>query len=170
MKKLYISHPSKDLTYEEFLEIRELSKLKAQKIIGEPLKLVDFLEDADIVYFADNWKKSKVCKIEHEKTKKQKLDIIEEKTWVIDIKKIIIAILSAILITLIIVATPSQAQQKTYGDIYTYEYVYNNFGRPILNSDHTNVVTRVRHSINTIEEYEYWLNNNFNHNVFIDND
>lgn len=85
-------------------------------------------------------------------------------------KKLIIAILTAILITLIIVTTPSQAQQKTYGDIYTYEYVYNNFGRPILNSDHTNVVTRVRHSINTIDEYEYWLNNNFNHNVFIDND
>ena len=85
-------------------------------------------------------------------------------------KKLIIAILTAILIILTIVAIPLQAQQKTYGDIYTYEYVYNNFGRPILNSDYTNVVTRVRHSINTIDEYEYWLNNNFNHNVFIDND
>lgn len=169
MKKLYVSYPSNDFPYEEHL-IRELSKFRAEKLLGEPLKLVDSLEEADIVYFADNWKKSKVCKIEHGKAKKYKLDIIEEKNWVIDIKKIIIAILSAILITLIIVATPSQAQQKIYGDIYTYEYVYNNFGRPILNSDHTNVVTRVRHSINTIDEYEYWLNNNFNHNVFIDND
>lgn len=82
-------------------------------------------------------------------------------------KKIMISILTGLFI---IGATPSQAQQKTYGDIYTYEYVYNNFGRPILNSDYTNVVTRVRHSINTIDEYEYWLNNNYNHNVFIDND
>lgn len=82
-------------------------------------------------------------------------------------KKVLISILTGLFI---IGATPVKAQQKTYGDIYTYEYVYNNFGRPILNSDYTNVVTRVRHSINTIDEYEYWLNNNFNHNVFIDND
>lgn len=170
MKKLYVSYPLKDLTYEEFLKTRELIKFKTENFIEEPLKLVDSLEEADIVYFADGWKKSKVCKIEHGKAKRQKLDIIEEKTWVINIKKLIIAILTAILITLTIVAIPSQAQQKTYGDIYTYEYVYNNFGRPILNSDHSNVVTRVRHSINTIDEYEYWLNNNFNHNVFIDND
>lgn len=82
-------------------------------------------------------------------------------------KKIMISILTGLFI---IGSSPIQAQQKTYGDIYTYEYVYNNFGRPILNSDYTNVVTRVRHSINTIDEYEYWLNNNYNHNVFIDND
>ena len=82
-------------------------------------------------------------------------------------KKILISILTALFI---IGSSPVQAQDKVYGDIYTYEYVYNNFGRPTLNSDHTNVVTRVRHSINTIDEYEYWLNNNFNHNVFIDND
>lgn len=82
-------------------------------------------------------------------------------------KKILISILTALFI---IGSSPVQAQHKVYGDIYTYEYVFNNFGRPILNPDHTNVVTRVRHTINSIEEYEYWLNNNFNHNVFIDND
>lgn len=82
-------------------------------------------------------------------------------------KKIIISILTTLFI---IGSSPVQAQNKVYGDIYTYEYVYNNFGRPILNPDYTNVVTRVRHTINSIDEYEYWLNNNFNHNVFIDND
>lgn len=82
-------------------------------------------------------------------------------------KKVLISILTGLFI---IGSSPVQAQNKVYGDIYTYEYVYNNFGRPILNPDYTNVVTRVRHTINSIEEYEYWLNNNFNHNVFIDND
>ena len=81
-------------------------------------------------------------------------------------KKVLISILTGLFI---IGSSPVQAQDKTYGDVYTYEYVFDNFGKPLLNPDRSNVITRVRHTINSIEEYEYWLDNNFNNNVFINN-
>lgn len=80
-------------------------------------------------------------------------------------KKILISILAALFI---IGSSPVQAQDKIYGDIYTYEYVYDIFGKPKLNVDRSNLITRVRHTINTIDEYEFWLDNNFNNPVFVE--
>ena len=79
-------------------------------------------------------------------------------------KKILISILAALFI---IGSSPVQAQNKIYGDIYTYEYVYDIFGKPKLNADRSNLITRVRHRINSIDEYEFWLDNNFNNPVFV---
>jgi hypothetical protein len=79
-------------------------------------------------------------------------------------KKILISILTALFI---IGSNPVQAQDKIYGDIYTYEYVYDIFGKPKLNADRSNLITRVRHTINSIDEYEFWLDNNFNNPVFV---
>ena len=47
------------------------------------------------------------------------------------------------------------------------EYVYDIFGKSKLNVDRSNVITRVRHTINSIDEYEFWLDNNYNNPVFI---
>lgn len=80
-------------------------------------------------------------------------------------KKILISILTALFI---IGSNPVQAQNKIYGDIYTYEYVYDIFGKPKLNADRSNLITRVRHTINSIDEYEFWLDNNFNNPVFVE--
>ena len=79
-------------------------------------------------------------------------------------KKILITILTGLFL---IGSNPVQAQDKVYGDIYTYEYVYDIFGKPKLNADRSNLITRVRHTINTIDEYEFWLDNNFNNPVFV---
>lgn len=79
-------------------------------------------------------------------------------------KKILISILTGLFI---IGSNPVQAQDKIYGDIYTYEYVYDIFGKPKLNADRSNLITRVRHTINSIDEYEFWLDNNFNNPVFV---
>lgn len=79
-------------------------------------------------------------------------------------KKVLISILTVLFI---IGSNPVQAHDKVYGDIYTYEYVYDIFGKPKLNADRSNLITRVRHTINTIDEYEFWLDNNFNNPVFV---
>lgn len=80
-------------------------------------------------------------------------------------KKILITILTGLFI---IGSNPVQAQDKIYGDIYTYEYVYDIYGKPKLNADRSNLITRVRHTINSIDEYEFWLDNNFNNPVFVE--
>lgn len=80
-------------------------------------------------------------------------------------KKILITILTGLFI---IGSNPVQAQDKIYGDIYTYEYVYDIYGKPKLNADRSNLITRVRHTINSIDEYEFWLDNNFNNPLFVE--
>ena len=79
-------------------------------------------------------------------------------------KKLLISLLTGIMV---ISATPVQAQDKLYGDIYTYEYVYDFYGNMILNKDGSVLITRVKHSINNIDEYEFWLDNNFNNPVYM---
>ena len=54
MKKLFISQPMSGLTDKEILEVR-------QNAIKEA---IEFLADADVVYFARVWSKSRGCKIE----------------------------------------------------------------------------------------------------------
>ena len=79
-------------------------------------------------------------------------------------KKLLISLLTGIMI---IGAAPVQAQEKIYGDIYTYDYVYDCYGNIVLNKNGSALITRVKHSINSIEEYEFWLDNNFNNPVYM---
>ena len=79
-------------------------------------------------------------------------------------KKVLISLLTGVIL---IGATPVQAQDKIYGDIYTYEYVYDFYGNVITNKNGSALITRVKHSINTIEDFEFWKDNNFNNPVYI---
>ena len=79
-------------------------------------------------------------------------------------KKVLISLLTGVIL---IGGTPVQAQDKIYGDVYTKEYVYDFYGNIITNKDGSALITRVRHTINTIDDYEFWINNNFNNPVFI---
>ena len=79
-------------------------------------------------------------------------------------KKLLISLLTGIMV---IGAVPVQAQNKVYGDVYTYEYVYDCYGNMILNKDGSALITRVKHSVNTIEEFDFWKDNNFNNPVYI---
>ena len=90
MKKLFISQPMRGLTDEEILKAREEIRKKAEKIIGEPVELIDsfikeypgeinksvpvyylgksiqLLSQADIAYFGGDWRNARGCLIEHE--------------------------------------------------------------------------------------------------------
>lgn len=101
MKKLFISQPMQGLSGEEILKAREQIKQRAEKVIGEPVKLIDsfieeypqkvksmpvwylgksiqFLSQADIAYFGKGWRNARGCKIEHEIAKEYGIDRIEE--------------------------------------------------------------------------------------------
>ena len=80
-------------------------------------------------------------------------------------KKVLISLLTGVIL---IGATPVQAKDKVYGDIYTKEYVYDFYGNVITNKNGSALITRVKHSINTIDEYEFWKDNNFNNPVYMD--
>ena len=79
-------------------------------------------------------------------------------------KKIMISLLTGIMV---IGATPVQAKNKVYGNIYTKEYVYDFYGNVITNKDGSALITRVKHSINSIEDYEFRKDNNFNNPVYM---
>ena len=79
-------------------------------------------------------------------------------------KKVLISLLTGIIV---IGVTPVQAKDKLYGDVYTLEYVYDFYGNVITNKNGSALITRVKHSINSIEEYEFWLDNNFNNPVYM---
>ena len=79
-------------------------------------------------------------------------------------KKVLISLLTGLFI---IGSTPAQAQEKIYGDIYTLEYVYDFYGNVITNKNGSALITRVKHSINSIDEYEFWKDNNFNNPVYM---
>ena len=79
-------------------------------------------------------------------------------------KKIMISLLTGLFI---IGSNQVQAQNKVYGDVYTKEYVYDFYGNVITNKDGSALITRVKHSINSVEEYEFWLDNNFNNPVYM---
>ena len=90
MKKLFISQPMRGLTDIEILKVRIELKNRAEKIIGEPLELINsfiedypgeiinsipvwylgksiqFLSQADVVYFGNDWRNARGCKIEYE--------------------------------------------------------------------------------------------------------
>ena len=79
-------------------------------------------------------------------------------------KKVLISLLTGVIL---IGSTPVQAQNKVYGDVYTKEYVYDFYGNIIINKDGSGLITRVKHSINSIEEFEFWKDNNFNNPVYM---
>ena len=79
-------------------------------------------------------------------------------------KKIAISLLTGVIL---IGATPVQAKDKVYGDVYTLEYVYDFYGNVITNKDGSVIITRVKHSVNTIEEFDFWKDNNFNNPVYM---
>ena len=79
-------------------------------------------------------------------------------------KKLAIALLTGVIL---IGGTPVQAQGKLYGNVYTYEYVYDFYGNMMLNKNGSALITRVKHSINNIDDYEFWKDNNFNNPVYM---
>ena len=79
-------------------------------------------------------------------------------------KKVLISLLTGVIL---IGAAPVQAKDKVYGDVYTYEYVYDCYGNMVLNKNGSALITRVKHSVNSIEDYEFWLDNNFNNPVYM---
>ena len=79
-------------------------------------------------------------------------------------KKVLISLLTGVIL---IGATPVQAEDKLYGDVYTLEYVYDFYGNVITNKNGSALITRVKHSINSIDEYDFWKDNNFNNPVYI---
>ena len=102
MKKLFISQPMRGLTDEEILNKRQEIKKNAEKVIKEPVELIDsfiedypgeinkhipvfylgksiqFLSQADVAYFGGDWRNARGCKIEHEIAKEYGIDRIEE--------------------------------------------------------------------------------------------
>ena len=79
-------------------------------------------------------------------------------------KKVLISLLTGVIL---IGAAPVQAQDKVYGDVYTKEYVYDFYGNVITNKNGSALITRVKHSINTIEDFDFWKDNNFNNPVYM---
>ena len=79
-------------------------------------------------------------------------------------KKLLISLLTGVIL---IGSTSVQAKDKIYGDVYTLEYVYDFYGNIITNKDGSALITRVKHSVNSIEDYEFWKDNNFNNPVYM---
>ena len=98
MKKLFISQVMRGKTDKEILAEREKAIKEAEKIIGEPVEVIDsffqsapvdakplwflgksieMLSTADVVYFAPGWKEARGCRIEHECAKEYGIDRIE---------------------------------------------------------------------------------------------
>lgn len=86
MKKLFISQPMRGKSDEEILAERQKAIEMAEKVIGEPIEVIDsffekapvnakplwflgksleLLADADVAYFAPGWEDARGCKIEH---------------------------------------------------------------------------------------------------------
>lgn len=98
MKKLFISQPAIGKTENEITQIRKKAIESAKRNLGEevevieinipyipedatPLwflgKSIEFLSQADIVYFAYGWEKSKRCRIENQCAIAYGINVIE---------------------------------------------------------------------------------------------
>lgn len=99
MKKLFISQPMRGKTDEEILAVREKAIRSAEKMLGEPVEVIDsffqsapadarplwflgksleLLSTADVAFFAEGWKEFRGCKIEHTCAVEYNIDRIEE--------------------------------------------------------------------------------------------
>lgn len=83
MKKLFISQPMRGKTEDEIMQERSAAIREAEKLLGEPVEILDtyfdeeyrpleflgksimYLAQADAAYFAAGWKDARGCKIEH---------------------------------------------------------------------------------------------------------
>lgn len=98
MKKLFISQPMNGKTDEEILAEREKAIAEAQKMVGEPVEVIEsffqsapvdarplwflgksleLLSTADVAYFAAGWQDARGCKIEHTCAVEYGIDRIE---------------------------------------------------------------------------------------------
>ena len=99
MKKLFISQPMKGKTDEEILAVMEKAIRSAEKMLGEPVEVIDsffqsapadarplwflgksleLLSTADVAFFAEGWNEFRGCKIEHTCAVEYNIDRIEE--------------------------------------------------------------------------------------------
>lgn len=102
MRKLFISQPMNGLTDKEILEERERIVKYVENITGEKFEVIEsfipmsredsiknmsvwylgrsiqFLSEADVVFFGKDWFKSRGCSIEHKIAEEYKLNIIQE--------------------------------------------------------------------------------------------
>lgn len=97
MKKLFISQPMRGKTKQEIVMERQVAYRKAVAILGEDVEVIDsyfkdfkedakplhylsksieYLAEADIVYFASGWEYARGCKIEHTCAVKYGLKVI----------------------------------------------------------------------------------------------
>lgn len=98
MKKLFISQPMKGKSNTDILSERQKAIKIAEKLIEEPVEVIDsffkdapvdakplwflgksleLLSTADIAYFASGWKEARGCKIEHTCAVEYGIDKIE---------------------------------------------------------------------------------------------
>lgn len=98
MKKLFISQPMNGKTDEDILAERNKAIKVAEKLIDEPVEVIDsffesalvdakplwylgeslkLLAEADVAYFADGWQEARGCKIEHTCAVEYGIDRIE---------------------------------------------------------------------------------------------
>lgn len=98
MKKLFISQPMKGKSNADILSERQKAIKIAEKLIGEPVEVIDsffkdaphdvkplwflgksleLLSTADVAYFASGWKEARGCKIEHTCAVEYGIDKIE---------------------------------------------------------------------------------------------
>ena len=99
MKKLFISQPMKGKSDEEILREKENAIKSAEKLLGEPVEIIDsffqsapadarplwflgksleLLSTADIAYFAKGWEKARGCKIENTCAIEYGITVIED--------------------------------------------------------------------------------------------
>ena len=98
MKKLFISQPMRGKSDEDILTERKKAIESAEKVIGEPVEVIDSffqkapvdakatvvpwkisgtLAGADIAYFAEGWQDARGCRIEHTCAAEYNIDRIE---------------------------------------------------------------------------------------------
>lgn len=99
MKKLFISQPMRGKTDAEILAVCQNAIKTAEKLLGEPVEVIDsffqaapvdakplwflgksleLLSTADVAYFASGWNDYRGCKIEHTCAVEYSIDRIEE--------------------------------------------------------------------------------------------
>lgn len=98
MKKLFISQPMRGKSDEDIMAERKKAIESAEKVIGEPVEVIDsffqeapvdakplwflgksleLLAGADIAYFAEGWQDARGCRIEHTCAVEYNIDRIE---------------------------------------------------------------------------------------------
>lgn len=101
MKRLFISQPMNGKTDEEILFAREKAINSAERLLGEPVEVIDsffqnaphdakplwflgksleLLSTADVVYFAKGWESARGCRIENQCAIEYGIDVIEDYT------------------------------------------------------------------------------------------